>query len=128
MITYPSTHGVYEESNREICDAVHLAGEQVYIDGANLTRVRRQLAGAQRRLAVFENRDEAQIIRANRQAAQRHCGMKPRASWTRSNVASALADAASAPEHNTRRRPRSEARRVGNEWVRTCKSRRLPVN
>src|SRR3546814_4569145 len=100
MITYPSTHGVYEESNREICDAVHLAGEQVYIDGANLTRVRRQLAGAQRRLAVFENRDEAQIIRANRQAAQRHCGMKPRASWTRSSVASALADAASAPERS----------------------------
>ena len=36
MITYPSTHGVFEESIREICDAVHLQGGQVYMDGANL--------------------------------------------------------------------------------------------
>ena len=36
MITYPSTHGVYEEHVREVCDLVHEAGGQVYIDGANL--------------------------------------------------------------------------------------------
>ena len=36
MITYPSTHGVFEESVREICAAVHAAGGQVYLDGANL--------------------------------------------------------------------------------------------
>jgi glycine dehydrogenase len=36
MITYPSTHGVYEEHVREVCDLVHQAGGQVYIDGANL--------------------------------------------------------------------------------------------
>ncbi|GAA1981209.1 aminomethyl-transferring glycine dehydrogenase [Isoptericola halotolerans] len=36
MITYPSTHGVYEEHVREVCAAVHDAGGQVYIDGANL--------------------------------------------------------------------------------------------
>lgn len=36
MITYPSTHGVYEEDVREVCDLVHGAGGQVYIDGANL--------------------------------------------------------------------------------------------
>ncbi len=36
MITYPSTHGVYETSVREVCDAVHAAGGQVYVDGANL--------------------------------------------------------------------------------------------
>ncbi|WP_254067068.1 aminomethyl-transferring glycine dehydrogenase [Curtobacterium sp. VKM Ac-2861] len=36
MITYPSTHGVYEHDIREICDAVHDAGGQVYVDGANL--------------------------------------------------------------------------------------------
>lgn len=36
MITYPSTHGVYEHEVREICDAVHAAGGQVYVDGANL--------------------------------------------------------------------------------------------
>ncbi|WP_082618202.1 aminomethyl-transferring glycine dehydrogenase [Oerskovia sp. Root22] len=36
MITYPSTHGVYEEHVREVCDLVHSAGGQVYIDGANL--------------------------------------------------------------------------------------------
>ena len=36
MITYPSTHGVFEESVREICALVHAAGGQVYLDGANL--------------------------------------------------------------------------------------------
>ncbi|WP_416344506.1 aminomethyl-transferring glycine dehydrogenase subunit GcvPB [Isoptericola peretonis] len=36
MITYPSTHGVYEEHVREVCELVHDAGGQVYIDGANL--------------------------------------------------------------------------------------------
>ena len=35
MITYPSTHGVFEESIVEICDLVHDAGGQVYLDGAN---------------------------------------------------------------------------------------------
>jgi glycine dehydrogenase len=36
MVTYPSTHGVYEPGIRDITDAVHEAGGQVYIDGANL--------------------------------------------------------------------------------------------
>ena len=36
MITYPSTHGVFEEEVTDVCDAVHAAGGQVYIDGANL--------------------------------------------------------------------------------------------
>ncbi|MCL2091820.1 MAG: aminomethyl-transferring glycine dehydrogenase [Micrococcales bacterium] len=36
MITYPSTHGVYEAGVREVVDLVHAAGGQVYIDGANL--------------------------------------------------------------------------------------------
>jgi len=36
MITYPSTHGVYEHEVRQITDAVHEAGGQVYVDGANL--------------------------------------------------------------------------------------------
>ena len=36
MITYPSTHGVYDADVTEICDAVHAAGGQVYVDGANL--------------------------------------------------------------------------------------------
>ena len=36
MITYPSTHGVYEPGVRQICEMVHAAGGQVYIDGANL--------------------------------------------------------------------------------------------
>ncbi|WP_244637612.1 aminomethyl-transferring glycine dehydrogenase [Frigoribacterium sp. CFBP 13707] len=36
MITYPSTHGVYEHDIREVTDAVHAAGGQVYVDGANL--------------------------------------------------------------------------------------------
>ncbi|MGW6033181.1 aminomethyl-transferring glycine dehydrogenase [Gordonia terrae] len=36
MITYPSTHGVFEHDVREVCGAVHDAGGQVYVDGANL--------------------------------------------------------------------------------------------
>ena len=36
MITYPSTHGVFDDDVRDVCDAVHEAGGQVYIDGANL--------------------------------------------------------------------------------------------
>lgn len=36
MITYPSTHGVFERSIREVCDTVHKNGGQVYMDGANL--------------------------------------------------------------------------------------------
>jgi glycine dehydrogenase len=36
MLTYPSTHGVYEADVRTVCDLVHDAGGQVYIDGANL--------------------------------------------------------------------------------------------
>lgn len=36
MVTYPSTHGVFEESITEICDLIHEYGGQVYMDGANL--------------------------------------------------------------------------------------------
>src|SRR5689334_13287092 len=36
MVTYPSTHGVFEESIVEICDVVHKYGGQVYVDGANV--------------------------------------------------------------------------------------------
>ena len=36
MLTYPSTNGVYEDTVSQVCDAVHAAGGQVYIDGANL--------------------------------------------------------------------------------------------
>src|SRR5205814_7004929 len=36
MVTYPSTHGVFETTIREICDVVHSHGGQVYMDGANM--------------------------------------------------------------------------------------------
>ncbi len=36
MVTYPSTHGVYEEGISELCEVIHEAGGQVYVDGANL--------------------------------------------------------------------------------------------
>ena len=36
MVTYPSTHGVYEDTISELCALVHEAGGQVYVDGANL--------------------------------------------------------------------------------------------
>jgi glycine dehydrogenase len=36
MVTYPSTHGVFEESIRDVCEIVHTHGGQVYLDGANM--------------------------------------------------------------------------------------------
>jgi glycine dehydrogenase len=36
MVTYPSTHGVFEEEIRQICELVHEHGGQVYLDGANM--------------------------------------------------------------------------------------------
>jgi glycine cleavage system protein P-like pyridoxal-binding family len=36
MITYPSTHGVFEEGIKDICDIIHENGGQVYMDGANM--------------------------------------------------------------------------------------------
>jgi hypothetical protein len=36
MVTYPSTHGVYEEGVDEICRIIHQHGGQVYMDGANM--------------------------------------------------------------------------------------------
>jgi glycine dehydrogenase len=36
MITYPSTHGVFEETVREACEIIHMHGGQVYLDGANM--------------------------------------------------------------------------------------------
>ena len=36
MVTYPSTHGVFEEAIREVCDIIHEHGGQVYLDGANM--------------------------------------------------------------------------------------------
>ena len=36
MVTYPSTHGVFEPGSREICEIVHRHGGQVYVDGANM--------------------------------------------------------------------------------------------
>ena len=36
MVTYPSTHGVFEVEIKQICDIIHAAGGQVYLDGANL--------------------------------------------------------------------------------------------
>jgi len=36
MVTYPSTHGVFETAIRDVCDVIHEAGGQVYLDGANM--------------------------------------------------------------------------------------------
>ncbi|NOP02672.1 glycine dehydrogenase (aminomethyl-transferring), partial [Klebsiella pneumoniae] len=36
MITYPSTHGVFEDGITRICDIIHACGGQVYLDGANM--------------------------------------------------------------------------------------------
>lgn len=42
MVTYPSTHGVYEEGIDEMCNIIHENGGQVYMDGANMNAQVRQ--------------------------------------------------------------------------------------
>ncbi len=49
MVTYPSTHGVYEAAIEEICDVIHAHGGQVYLDGANMNA----LVGLSRPAADF---------------------------------------------------------------------------
>lgn len=49
MVTYPSTHGVYEETIREVCEIVHQFGGEVYLDGANMNASRDHLSGLYRR-------------------------------------------------------------------------------
>lgn len=49
MVTYPSTHGVYEETIREVCEIVHQFGGRVYLDGANMNASRDHLSGLYRR-------------------------------------------------------------------------------
>ncbi|CAI2345148.1 unnamed protein product [Caenorhabditis sp. 36 PRJEB53466] len=51
MVTYPSTHGVFESSIRDVCDKVHEHGGQVYLDGANMNAQVDILHSARRRRA-----------------------------------------------------------------------------
>jgi hypothetical protein len=52
MITYPSTHGVYEEGVDEICRIIHKHGGQVYMDGANMNA---QVGGLERALVSVKS-------------------------------------------------------------------------
>ena len=45
MVTYPSTHGVYEEGIDEMCNIIHENGGQVYMDGANMNAQVRTVYG-----------------------------------------------------------------------------------
>ena len=47
MVTYPSTHGVFEGRIREVCEIVHEHGGQVYMDGANMPQIRMTFSGAE---------------------------------------------------------------------------------
>lgn len=53
MVTYPSTHGVFEESIREVCELIHEAGGQVYMDGANLNAQVGYCSPGASQLAIF---------------------------------------------------------------------------
>ncbi len=57
MVTYPSTHGVFETRIREICDVVHANGGQVYVDGANLNALvgTCRAGSVRRRRVAFES-------------------------------------------------------------------------
>lgn len=53
MVTYPSTHGVYEEGIDEMCNIIHENGGQVYMDGANMNAQVRQCLITQLRSLSF---------------------------------------------------------------------------
>ena len=57
MITYPSTYGVFDKDIQELCDTIHAAGGQVYMDGANMN------AQVRAPLAVLLRRQPAVLLR-----------------------------------------------------------------
>ena len=70
MITYPSTHGVFEAGVREICDIVHAAGGQVYMDGANLNALVEsadlQKSALMYRTSIYTKRSASHTVAAAR--------------------------------------------------------------
>ena len=74
MITYPSTHGVYEEGVDEICRIIHDNGGQVYMDGANMNAqaLRSLSMGCRRSLTAAERRGGVSVRRQAVQASR--CG------------------------------------------------------
>jgi hypothetical protein len=64
MVTYPSTHGVYEEGVDEICRIIHQHGGQVYMDGANMNAQVTDLAVSSCRAVLLANCGSVQGVLA----------------------------------------------------------------
>ena len=79
MLTYPSTNGVFEETVTEVCEAVHAAGGQVYVDGANLNAlVGLARPGPVRRRCVAPEPAQDVLHPARRRRPRGRPGRRPR--------------------------------------------------
>ena len=108
MITYPSTHGVYEQAVGEICGLVHDAGGQVYVDGANLNA----LVGLaqpgpvrRRRLAPEPAQDVLHPARRRRAGRRAGRGARPPAALPAQPPAAGRRPGRPAAPARSRRRP-----------------------
>ncbi len=72
MLTYPSTHGVFEETVREICRIVHDNGGQVYMDGANMNAHGRPLPPRRYRRRCLPSESAQNILHSARRRRSRH--------------------------------------------------------
>ena len=114
MITYPSTHGVYEHDIAEICAAVHDVGGQVYVDGANLNAlVGIGAAGQVRRRRQPSEPAQDVLHPARRRWARRRAGRG-------AGAPGAVSARPSAGRRATRRCTRCRRRRTGRR--RSCRS------
>ena len=85
MVTYPSTHGVFEAGIAEICDIVHGHGGQVYVDGANLNAMVGLAApGAVRRRRLAPEPAQDLLHPARRRRSRRGSGRRCARTWRRS--------------------------------------------
>ena len=108
MITYPSTHGVYEEAVGEICALVHDAGGQVYVDGANLNALVGLAQPGQlrrRRLAPEPAQDVLHPARRRRPRRRSGRGARPPAALPAQPPAAARGGPGERPRARSRRRP-----------------------
>ena len=119
MVTYPSTHGVFEAGITTICEIVHAHGGQVYVDGANLNALVGLAAPGdirRRRLAPEPAQDvlhSARRRRPGRRADRRR--RAPRAVPARPSAASP--SAARARSARSRRRPAAARRILPISWM-----------
>ena len=123
MVTYPSTHGVFEEHIAEVCALVHDAGGQVYVDGANLNAlVGLARPGQVRRRRIAPEPAQDVLHPARRWRPGRRPGRRCARTWRRTCPNHPLAADGRAGDRSRRRsrRRRGARRRSCRSPGRTC--------